>query len=73
LVDYFSSIGKTSAQSPREQLHNAIEHFKEMLEIERQQPGTIYRVLDIEEQKVLNDFRELMSEHQKEKKRVRRA
>jgi hypothetical protein len=60
-------------QSTREQLHGAIERIKEMVEIERQQPGTIYKVLDVEEQKVLNAFRELVIEPQKKKKKTKRA
>lgn len=45
----------------RQQLHNAIGRIKEMLEVEKLQPGTIYRVLDKDEQKVLNEFQKLVS------------
>ena len=56
---------------PRRQLHEAISRLREMVEIENQQPGTIYRVLDTEEQKVLDDFRKLVAP--KERKKARSA
>jgi hypothetical protein len=60
----------TSIQaSPRKQLHNAIEHLKEMVQIEQQQPGTIYRVLDQDEQKIIDEFRALVGPRQKKKSR----
>jgi hypothetical protein len=46
---------------PRQQLRDAMAFIKEMVDIERQQPGTIYRVLDNDEQKVLDEFRKLVS------------
>jgi len=53
----------------RKQLHNAIECIKEMVQIENSQPGAIYRVLDRDEQKVLDEFRVLVSPKQKKKTR----
>jgi len=51
-------------------LHNAIQIIKEMAEVEKQQPGTIYRVLAPAEQKIVDDFIKAVSpESQKQKKR----
>jgi hypothetical protein len=69
IVDKRLSL-KSQEKSPRNSLHEAILHIKEMVEIERQQPGTIYRVLDSDEQKVLDDFRKMML---KENKKTRSA
>jgi hypothetical protein len=54
-------------KSPRQQLREALDRIREMVEIETRQPGTIYRVLDNDEQKVLDEFRRLMApkEHRK--------
>ncbi|MFH1370390.1 MAG: hypothetical protein ABII09_03780 [Planctomycetota bacterium] len=60
-----------ASKNPRRQLHDAIAQIKEMVEIERQQPGTIYRVLDSGEQKVLDEFRKLVGP--KERKKTRSA
>jgi hypothetical protein len=40
-----------------------------MVEIEQQQPGTIYRVLDTDEQKVLDEFRKLVASKERKKSR----
>ena len=55
------------APESRRQLHNAIECIREMVQIENSQPGTIYRVLDHDEQKVLDEFRALVGPKQKKK------
>jgi hypothetical protein len=56
-------------KSPRRQLHEAIVRLKEMVEIEGRQPGTIYRVLDTDEQKVLDEFRKLVAPKERKKSR----
>jgi hypothetical protein len=53
----------------RQQLREAMARLKEMVEIEQKQPGTIYRVLDSSEQKVLDDFRRMMSDKERRKSR----
>jgi hypothetical protein len=53
----------------RQQLREAMARLKEMVEIENKQPGTIYRVLDSSEQKVLDDFRRMMSDKERRKSR----
>ncbi len=58
-----------ASKAPRKQLHDAITRIKEMVEIEHQQPGTIYRVLDSDEQKVLDDFKKLVGPKQRKKSR----
>jgi len=45
---------------PRQRLRDTFTQIKEIIDIEHQQPGTVYRVLDIDERKVLDDFRKLM-------------
>ena len=50
-----------SKSSQKEALKNAIKVIKEMTEVERQQPGTIYRVLNIDEQQAIDDFRKAIS------------
>jgi len=46
--------------------------IKEMVEVEKQQPGTIYRVLSHKEQKIIDEFRKLIipkaAESKKKKK-----
>jgi len=69
-VNKMVADGRQSDESPRQQLHNAINRIKEMLEIEHQQPGTIYRVLDKDEQKILDDFRKLMLPEGKKRSRT---
>jgi hypothetical protein len=54
----------------RQQLREAMARLREMVEIEQKQPGTIYRVLDTSEQKVLDDFRKLMSAKELKKSRT---
>ncbi len=60
-----------TSKAPRRQLREAIARIKEMVEIESRQPGTIYRVLDTDEQKVLDDFRKVVGP--KERKKTRTA
>ncbi|MGD0077052.1 MAG: hypothetical protein ABSB91_00340 [Sedimentisphaerales bacterium] len=71
-IDLVSGEQIPAEASPgsRQQLRNAMIQLKEMVEIERQQPGTIYHVLNPEEQKVLDDFRKIMTlkEPQKQKR-----
>jgi hypothetical protein len=61
---------KEPQKNPRRQLHEAMVRLREMVEIENKQPGTIYRVLDNDEQKVLDDFRKLMSPKEQKKSRT---
>jgi hypothetical protein len=56
-------------KSSRRQLHEAIARLREMVEIEQRQPGTIYRVLDTDEQKVLDEFRKLVGPQERKKSR----
>jgi hypothetical protein len=58
------------SESPRQQLHNGIKILKEIVEVERQQPGTVYRVLNLEEQKVMDDFRKLISSEGKKRSKT---
>lgn len=56
---------------PPQRLHDTIAMLKEMADIEKQQPGTIYRVLSPEEQKIVDDFR--MAVKSKPKKKAKRG
>ena len=67
-IDHVSGQQITSLD-PRQRLKDTIAQIKEMTEIEQQQPGTIYRVLDKEEQKVLDEFRKLVGSGEKKKSR----
>lgn len=53
-------IPPVELQPSRNLMRIAIAQMKEMVEVEQQQPGTVYRVLSAEDQKVLNDFRRLV-------------
>jgi len=53
---------------PKKSLQDAIQIIKEMCEVERQQPGTVFRVLAPEEQAVIEEFRKLISPEKKAKK-----
>jgi len=58
----------------KKSLQDTIAMIKEIIEVEKQQPGTIFRVLDSDEQKILDEFRKAIgSGVQKEKKKVRRG
>ena len=50
-----------SGSSQKEALKNAVKVIKDMTEVERQQPGTIYRVLTADEQQIIDDFRRAIS------------
>jgi len=56
---------KAGAGAQKEALQNAVKVIKEMTEVERQQPGTIYRVLTHDEQQVIDDFRKAIEPHPK--------
>ena len=58
-----------SKSSQKEALKNAVKFIKEMTEVERQQPGTIYRVLDADEQRILDDFRRVIGPKPKKTKK----
>jgi len=55
------AAGITSELTPKNSLHNALEMIKEMTEVEKQQPGTVFRVLSRDEQKILDEFRLLIT------------
>jgi len=58
----------------KESLQNTVVMIKEMTEVEKQQPGTIFRVLDLEEQKILDEFRKVIDpDIQKQKKKTKRG
>ncbi|MBN2019352.1 MAG: hypothetical protein JW749_03930 [Sedimentisphaerales bacterium] len=59
-----------AGHAPRQQLREAISRIREMVEIESRQPGTIYRVLDSDEQKVLDEFRKLVSTEEQKKSKT---
>jgi len=59
-----SSGDKTSLQQ-------MIQMIKEMVEVERQQPGTVFRVLGHEEQRILDEFRKLITPKFKQKKKAK--
>jgi len=64
IVNEYVGTGKEkepSKTTSRKSLREAIGRIKEMVEIEQQQPGTIYRVLDKDEQRVLDEFRKLVA------------
>jgi len=61
-----------SESSEKKTLHNAMKMIKEMTEVETAQPGTIYRVLTLDEQQILDDFRRAI-EPQIPKKKVKKA
>jgi len=55
-----ANITKTE-RKPKDFLRDTLRMIKEMIEVEKQQPGTIFRVLDLEEQKILNEFKKVIS------------
>jgi len=57
-----------SKKSDQTSLHDAVSMIKDMLEVEKQQPGTVYRVLNHEEQAVIDEFREAFGLQFKAKK-----
>jgi len=58
----------------KKSLQDTIVMIKEMTEVEKRQPGTIFRVLSLDEQKILNEFRKTIGpEAQKEKKKAQRG
>ena len=60
-----ASNSKSSETTPKNSLHKALEMIKEMTEVEKQQPGTVYRVLSVDEQKILDEFRDLITSQPK--------
>jgi len=64
---------KSSKDETKESVQNAIQMLKDMVEVERQQPGTVYRVLTHEEQAVLDDFRKAFGPELKQKKKRKQA
>lgn len=67
------SEGKT-IPAPKKSLRDAILMIKEMVEVEKQQPGTIFRVLAPAEQKIMDDFiKAIGPEPQKKKKKRKKA
>jgi len=55
-----ASGGKIAPATPKS-LQNTIAMIKEMLEVEKQQPGTVFRVLSLDEQKIIDEFRQVMA------------
>jgi len=65
---------KKIAPEPKKSLQNMMGLIKEMTEVEKQQPGTIYRVLSPAEQKTMHDFIKAVGPDQpKQKKKTKRA
>ena len=64
---------KTIAKKSKKSLQDTIDLIKEMLEVEKQQPGTIYRVLSIEQRKIMDDFIKAVGPSPKQRKRAKKA
>ena len=65
---------KKTIPAPKKTLQDAILIIKEMVEVEEQQPGTLYRVLAPAEQKIMDDFIKVVSpQQQKQKKKTKKA
>ena len=62
-----------SEPTEKKTLQGALDMIKEMVEVEKQQPGTIFRVLTTEEQSVINEFRKLIEPKLKPKKKLKRG
>ena len=66
--------GKKMAPEPKKSLQDALQMIKEMVAIEEQQPGTIYRVLSPAEQKIVDDFIKAVGpDQQKQRKKAKKA
>ncbi len=58
----------------KKSLQDALQMIKEMVQVEKQQPGTIYRVLSPDEQKTVDDFiRAVGPDQQKQRKKAKKA
>ena len=65
---------KISTQKPKKTLQDAMQLIKEMVEVEKQQPGTIFRVLAPAEQKIMDDFIKAVGpESSKQRKKAKKA
>jgi len=58
-----------AVSSPKKSLQDTIDSIKEMLEVEKQQPGTIYKVLSFEQQKIVDEFIKTVAPAPTQKKR----
>lgn len=72
IVDERLNEVSAPAPTPRQRLHGAIEQIKEMTLVEREQPGTVVKVLDAEEQKALDDFIEQMKPEKQARRKGRK-
>lgn len=54
-------------QADKKTLKEVIAAIKEMVEVERQQPGTVFRVLSYDEEKIIDEFRQLAEPEKKGK------
>jgi len=67
------SDNSNKQKSSSKSLQQTLKLIKEMTEIERQQPGTIYRVLDTEQQAVLQEFVKEVGPDFEQKKKKKKA
>jgi len=63
----------TTKKPSYDTLQQTLDMIKEMAEIERQQPGTVYRVLTAEQQSVLQEFIKEVSPDFERKKKKKKA